>query len=116
MTQQYSYTDQFTYNGNVYYRLAMVDHDGSTHYSTIVSLPMQESAAIRIYPTVVTNGQLTVESPSSINQAQFQLFDMKGQKLMVRNWSEFQGTQQVAIGSNLAAGAYIAYYRMASPY
>jgi hypothetical protein len=56
----------------------------------------------------VTNGQLTVESPTSINQAQFQLFDMKGQKLMARNWSEFQGTQQVAIGSNLAAGAYIA--------
>ena len=108
MTQQYSYTDQFTYNGNVYYRLEMVDHDGATHYSTIVSLPMQESAAIRIYPTVVTNGQLTVESPSSINQARFQLFDMKGQKLMARNWSEFQGTQQVSIGSNLAAGAYIA--------
>ena len=106
--QSYSYTDQFTYNGNVYYRLAEVDHDGSTAYSTIVSLPMQESAAIRIYPTVVTNGQLTVESPSSINQAQFQLFDMKGQKLMARNWSEFQGIQQVAIGSNLAAGAYIA--------
>jgi hypothetical protein len=107
-TQQYSYTDQFTYNGNVYYRLEMVDHDGSTSWSTIVSLPMQASAAIRIYPTVVTNGQLTVESPSAVNQAQFQLFDMKGQKLMVKDWSEFQGIQQVAIGSNLAAGAYIA--------
>ncbi len=108
LTQQYSYTDQFTYNGNVFYRLAMVDHDGTTTYSTIAVLPMQESAAIRIYPTVVTNGQLTVESPSSISQAQFQLYDMNGQKLLVRNWSEFQGIQQVAIGSNLAAGAYIA--------
>jgi hypothetical protein len=107
-TQQYSYMDQFTYNGNVYYRLEMVDHDGSTNWSTIVSLPMQASAAIRIYPTVVTNGQLTLESPSSINQAQFQIFDMKGQRLLVKNWSEFQGIQQVAIGSNLAAGAYIA--------
>ena len=108
MTQQYAYTDQFTYNGNVYYRLEMVDHDGSTNYSTIVSLPMQASAAIRIYPTVVQNGQLTVASPSSISQAQFQLFDMKGQRLMVKDWSELQGIQQVAIGSNLAAGAYIA--------
>jgi len=108
MTQQYNYTDQFTYNGNVYYRLEMVDHDGTTNYSTIVSLPMKAPAAIRIYPTVVTNGQLTVESPSSISQAQFQLFDMNGQKLMVKDWSEFQGTQQVAIGSHLAAGTYIA--------
>lgn len=107
-TQQYSYTDQFTYNGDVYYRLAMVDHGGSTSYSTIVSLPMEKSSAIRIYPTVVTNGQLTVETPSSISQAQFQLFDMKGQKLLVKDWSEFQGTQQVSIGSHLAAGAYIA--------
>lgn len=108
ITQQYSYTDQYTYNGNVYYRLAMVDHDGTTTYSTIVSLPMQTSAAIRIYPTVVTNGQLTVESPSAIDQAQFQLFNMTGQKLMAKDWSELQGALQVAIGNNLAAGAYIA--------
>jgi PA14 domain len=108
LTQKYSYTDQFTYNGDVYYRLAEVDRDGTTNYSTIVNLPMQASAAIRIYPTVVTNGQLTVQSPSSISQAQFQLFDMKGQKLLARNWSEFQGVQQVSIGSNLAPGAYIA--------
>jgi hypothetical protein len=108
LTQKYSYTDQFTYNGDVYYRLAEVDRDGTTNYSTIVNLPMQQSAAIRIYPTVVTNGQLNVQSPSSISQAQFQLFDMKGQKLLARNWSEFQGIQQVSIGSNLAPGAYIA--------
>jgi PA14 domain len=108
LTQKYSYTDQFTYNGDVYYRLAEVDRDGTTNYSTIVNLPMQQSAAIRIYPTVVTNGQLNVQSPSSISQAQFQLFDMKGQKLLARNWSEFQGVQQVSIGSNLAPGAYIA--------
>jgi hypothetical protein len=70
---------------------------------------MQTSGAIRIYPTMVENGQLTVETPSEINQAKLELFDMTGRKLMVQNWSQLQGRQQVSIAANsrLAAGAYI---------
>jgi hypothetical protein len=106
---KYTYTDQYTYNGDVYYRLKLVDRDGSASYSGIVNLPMQTSGAIRIYPTVVENGQLTVETPSEVNQAKLELFDMTGRKLMVQNWSQLQGRQQVSIAANsrLAAGAYI---------
>ena len=107
--QKYTYTDQFTYNGDVFYRLQLVDRDGSASYSGIVNLPMQTSGAIRIYPTMVENGQLTDETPSEINQAKLELFDMTGRKLMVQNWSQLQGRQQVSIAANsrLAAGAYI---------
>lgn len=108
--QAYTYTDQFTYSGDVYYRLEMVDIDGKTSYSTIASLPMQESVAIRIYPTVVENGQLFVQSPTAISQARLELFDMKGQRLQVNDWSSLEGRQQVSVTSNrgrLMAGAYI---------
>src|ERR1700744_3472064 len=109
-TQNYAYTDQFNYNGTVYYRLEMVDVDGKTSYSTIVSLPMQESVAIRIYPTMVDNGQLFVQSPTAISQAHLELFDMKGQRLQVNDWSSLEGRQQVSITGNqgrLTPGAYI---------
>lgn len=109
-TQSYSYTDQFNYNGTVYYRLEMVDIDGKTSYSGIASLPMQESAAIHIYPTMVENGQLFIQSPTTIPQAHMELFDMNGQRLQVNDWSSLEGRQQVSITGNrgrLPAGAYI---------
>jgi hypothetical protein len=108
--QAYTYTDQFTYNGDVYYRLAMVDLDGKRSYSAIASLPMQESVAIHIYPTVVENGQLFVQSPTAISQARLELFDMNGQRLQVNDWSSLEGRQTVSITGNrgrLTAGAYI---------
>jgi PA14 domain len=111
--QAYSYTDQFTYNGNVYYRLELVDVNGNNSYSTVVSLPMKAtvSTAIRIYPTVVESGQLFVESATAISEAQLEIFDMNGQRLQVNDWSILEGRQQVAINGNkgrLPAGAYIA--------
>jgi hypothetical protein len=108
--QQYSYTDQFSYNGNVYYRLKMVDHDGVASYSGIVELPMQESiGSIRIFPTVVENGQITVDAPVSINQAHLELYDMNGRRLLAQDWAALQGRQSVSLSGNghLASGAYI---------
>ena len=102
-----------TYNGNVYYRLELVDVNGNNSYSTVVMLPMKATVttAIRIYPTVVESGQLFVESANAISQAQLEIFDMNGQRLQVNDWSILEGRQQVAINGNngrLPAGAYIA--------
>jgi hypothetical protein len=108
--QQYSYTDKFAYNGDVYYRLKMVDHDGVASYSTVVEVPMQESTgSIRIYPTMVDNGQITVDAPASINQARLELYDMNGRRLLSQDWPALQGRQQVSLSGNghLASGAYI---------
>lgn len=108
--QQYSYTDRFNYNGNVYYRLKMVDRDGIASYSGIVELPMQESTgAVRIYPTMVENGQITVDAPASVSQARLELYDMNGRRILAQDWAALQGRQQVSLSGNghLASGAYI---------
>lgn len=108
--QQYAYTDQFTYNGNVYYRLKMVDRDGIASYTKVVELPMEEaSTGIKIFPTLVTNGQLTVDAPKAVNQARLELYDMNGRKMLAQDWASLQGRQQVSLTGNghLAAGAYI---------
>jgi hypothetical protein len=107
--QQYSYTDQYNYDGDVYYRLKMVDRDGTASYSNVVTLPMHESTAIRIYPTMVENGQVTIETPASINQARLEVYDMNGRRLLAQNWASLQGRQQVSLTGNghLPPGAYI---------
>jgi hypothetical protein len=111
LTQDYSYTDNFSYNGTVYYRLEMVDIDGQANYSGIVSLVRHSATASRIYPTVVENGSLFVESATTVRQARLEIFDMNGRKLQEKSWSVLEGRQQVTIGSNstgLPAGAYLA--------
>jgi hypothetical protein len=105
----YSYTDQDNWNGTLFYRLMMVDRDGQTSYSNIMSISLQAAQSIRIYPTMVENGSLYVETSNPVNQAIFELFDMNGHRLRVANWSSLQGKQSVNVGSNgqLPAGAYI---------
>ena len=109
--QNYSYTDQYTYNGNVYYRLAMVDKDGSINYSRIISLSLSSDQKIRIYPTVVENNILFVESAQSVSSARLELFSMNGSKVSEKDWAVLDGRQQVSINAgsgSLPAGAYIA--------
>jgi hypothetical protein len=109
-TQDYSFTDLFSYDGMVYYRLEMVDIDGKLNYSNIVSLARQASKTARIYPTIVETGNLFVEAPTAIRQARLELFDMNGRKLQEKDWSVLEGRQQVTIGNSgtLPAGAYVA--------
>lgn len=112
--QSYSYTDQYAYNGNLYYRLAMVDKDGAASYSTVISLSSHNTAAqsIRIYPTVIENNSLYVEAPQSVSNVRLELFDMSGSKVNQKDWAVLDGRQQVSLNTghagNLPAGAYIA--------
>lgn len=106
----YSYTDVFSYNGTVYYRLAMVDLDGTTTYSNIVTLSLHGNATARIYPTLVESGNLYVETPAAVRQAKLEIYDMSGRKLQEKNWASLDGRVQVSVSSNgtLPAGAYLA--------
>ena len=111
-TREYSYTDHFAYSGTVYYRLLMADLDGTINYSTILTLSLQSTKSARIYPTVVEDGNLFVESSSSsVRQARLEIFDMNGRRVRVNDWSVLNGRQQVSVNGNngkLPAGAYIA--------
>ena len=109
-TQDYSYIDPFSYNGTVYYRLEMVDIDGTINYSSIISLLRHSNTTTRIYPTLVESGSLFVESAATVRQARLELFDLNGRKLQEKDWAVLEGRQQVTIGNGgtLPAGAYLA--------
>lgn len=114
-TQSYSYTDQDDYDGTLYYRLMMVDKDGKSSYSNVLSISLQKAKTIRIYPTVVESGTLFIAVSSTITAAKMELFDMNGNRLQENDWSSLQGVQPVAVGGNgkLPAGAYIV--RLSNP-
>jgi hypothetical protein len=108
--KNYAYTDTYSYDGTVYYRLLMVDLDGRTDYSKIISLSMHEGTqSVRIFPTVVNN-DLFVETSQSLSGVRFELYDMSGVRLRSKDWSLLVGRQQVDVNGSgaLPAGAYIA--------
>jgi hypothetical protein len=105
--QNYSYTDQDNWNGTLYYRLMLVDRDGQSNYSNIMSISLQMAQSVRIYPTMVENGSIFVQTTNAVNQAVLEVFDMNGHRLQVNTWASLQGKQPVTMPSQLAAGAYI---------
>lgn len=109
--QNYSYTDQFARNGNVYYRLAMVDIDGSVNYSNVSTLSGNAAQNVTIYPTVVENGNVYINVPQSVSRAKMELYDMNGRMITQKDWAVLEGRQQVSLNngnrSGLTAGCYI---------
>ena len=110
--ESWSYMDNYSYTGSLYYRLAMIDKDGTVTYSKVILLSEQGGPKISIYPTVVESGTVFVESAQPVNQVKWELFDMSGRKLAQQEWAVLSGRQQVSMsgngGAHLTAGSYIA--------
>ena len=104
----YRYTDHLNYSGLVYYRLKMVDKDGSAEYSSVVSVSLNvKEGSVKIYPTIIDNGSLYVESADKMEQGTVQIIDMHG-RLMLQRHNISNGRNQVSLGnSQLSAGSYL---------
>jgi hypothetical protein len=79
--QQYSFTDNSA-NGTVYYRLKMVDLDGTTEYSKVVMVKSsaQQTSTLSVYPNPVQNAEtMTVKLTATENTtATVSVIDMMG--------------------------------------
>ncbi|WP_315814892.1 PA14 domain-containing protein [Paraflavitalea speifideaquila] len=78
LLQTYSYTEQQVKSAKVWYRLAMVDKDGSIRYSTIVAVSLQQPDAIRVFPTIIESKQVFIEANKRMNRVMIELVDMNG--------------------------------------
>ena len=107
----YSFTDQNAGTGVVYYRIAMIDIDGTTAYSQILSVTLKKISESKLYPTIVTGATVFVESKLKTEQAKFELYDMNGRLMLSKTMSLEYGKQQIALtgsGTVIVPGAYLA--------
>jgi predicted outer membrane repeat protein len=104
----YAYTDASRlYNIN-YYRLKMVDMDGSYSYSRMVSVHNRDNARqmqVSIYPNPVSAGILTV-STSQAGTPVVTVYDLLGRKVKVPILKNIEGELGLDV-SRLSAGIYI---------
>jgi hypothetical protein len=108
----YSYLDLNAMNDDtkhIYYRLEMVDVDGSKGYSDIICvMPSTSPTIYSIYPqpmTDVVTVHLNIEEPSLVTVI---LVDMSGKQAVVASQEMVKGMQQLTIPTNhLASGMYL---------
>src|SRR6185295_18915400 len=77
--QKYSYQDHSPSQGNVYYRLKMVNIDGSFDYSNIIAMKLNcNRSEIVVYPNPVTDILNINITNAQDNETQASLFDNSG--------------------------------------
>jgi len=105
----YIYNDNKLLDGNNYYRLKMIDKDGSVEYSKVVVLKAKGSqlAITAIMPTVTTGNATIKVAATKDTQAILQIIDSWGRVVMRSTQIFAAGITNMPINSNaFAAGIY----------
>ena len=81
LSNKYSFTDASPVNGLNYYRLKMVDQDGSFAYSRIKSIRTSTGNGVTVYPNPVTES-ITLGTVDISTIGSVEIFDAKGVVVM----------------------------------
>ena len=93
----YQFIDNQPIMGTTYYRLNQTDNDQTSEYSKVISVTNKGGKALKVYPTLVSNGFLTVDSEVS----DYAIYNIVGQQVQSGK------TAQRLDVSALAKGTYI---------
>lgn len=104
----YSFTDQFSYNEVVYYRLKQFDFDGQFQYSEIKTVqPVKKN--FLIYPSISTGENIAIQSDVAVATIQVQIVNSFGQ-IVSSQQLLFEGNKTILHETeNLKAGIYYAH-------
>ncbi len=105
--RNYSYTDVLnTSAGKFYYRLKMVDKDGSFTYSNILAVDNNTFAkSFLVYPTIANGSTIRASFKNVSVNAQLKVLNINGQLVSMYNLTEGANTKSVET-TNLSKGVY----------
>ena len=107
---QYNYTDTHPLMGTSYYRVKVVGKNGYINQSPVVQIINIPSVGTRIYPTLIQNNMVFVESDKNLRGAKLEFFDLSGKKISETDWENLNVRQNVQVSKSgiLPTGTYIA--------
>lgn len=97
-------------SGVIYYRLKMIDRDGSYTYSKIISLHLDTQTETSVWPNPFTNDEINVSVYMSNDASMdIRLYDMNGKLIVSKKQSVTKGLNQFQVNKlgNLKSGMYI---------
>jgi hypothetical protein len=109
-TINYSIVDDAPFDGVSYYRLKQTDFDGTSEYSSIVAVQVNE-AAFEIISAITSASQNDLEITYSCAgncEINFELYDVTGKKIFSNMQSAFEKNSKLIIPTdNLSRGIYL---------
>ncbi|HEY4155680.1 MAG TPA: hypothetical protein VGM24_09630 [Puia sp.] len=106
----YHFTDSDPLQGISYYRIKVIGKDNYSNISPVVQVNNNEIRGIKIYPTLIQNNTVFVETDKTLRDARLEFFDLSGKKISETSWESLNGRQncQVARSNRLPSGTYVA--------
>ncbi|WP_025764231.1 M4 family metallopeptidase [Dyadobacter tibetensis] len=104
--RRYAYWDTRPLPGQSYYRLRMVDKDGSHAFSRIVAVEAKSYFSATFYPNPLQQ-YLTVELPDQMDGARLEIFDSQGQRIFEKNNLSSSQKQTWDLSTTLRPGLHI---------
>lgn len=109
---QYIATDKIAAGSSFYYRVKMTDTNGKTAISNSILLraAAQNNAGIKIYPTVVTNGTIQLNSTKPLSNVTVMLHDFSGKPISSKVYGKIAAGMPTSINitnRQLPAGIYL---------
>jgi hypothetical protein len=106
----YNYIDKHPFPGTSYYRVKVVGKNGTINQTPVVQINNNTVEGTRIYPTLVQNNMVFVESDKNLRTVKMEFFDISGNKISETNWETLNGRQNVQVSKSgkLPTGTYIA--------
>lgn len=107
----YRFTDQHPLAAKAWYRLQLVDNNGSTIKSKAIVVDRSQTRSLRVYPVPVDeHGQVYLDHPVATTATCIEVADLLG-RVMIRA-AAVSGTKQSLVDiSKLPAGSYLLIYR-----
>jgi len=99
----YTYRHAITDTRKIFYKLKMLDIDGSSRYSSVITVGGKNTGNVTIYPTVLQNRKLELNANTPVEN--LKLYDAGGKEIYFNNLHGGQGYFSIQL-PNLAKGMY----------
>ena len=104
----FTYTDEHPFSGNNFYRLKIIDADGSVEYSRVLLLTNTKARLVYIYPNPVTSNLYINITGGTPGTDHLNVYDMLGQLVMSTDVSITAPNQTIQLPfSPSAKGTYL---------
>ncbi len=106
----YSFNDETAFISNpevVYYRLKMIDRDGSFEYSKTIAVRAEDETktpVVKVYPNPFNSEVIVENVPTEAKE--IKVLDLSGRVVFTQKISNAEGTVQVILPASLESGIY----------
>jgi glucose/arabinose dehydrogenase len=91
----YTFRHYINFNGKIFYRLKIEEANGTDIYSAVIILNNLNTSPVKVYPSIVTDGQLQVVSEKPVNK--YSVYNSLGSLIVSKDINGERGYFRVAV-------------------